>query len=197
MVLGFYFYRASKHSWYVFALQRAESSWQFLRELHHEDIIGLQMCPTYTQGTQSWFLVPLLISLCLIFDRLWKVQRKMSNSCIFGWLNTFKTLNRGQIWSDAFLYQYQWQWLVLWCHLSTKGSTFADGTKINQSPEHSIALLFSATAPTPAFSNQVFCKKCPPPKYHVTLSNWWPIRHYQDRIALYMCNSVPFFSLKY
>lgn len=109
----------------------AESSWKFRRELHHEDIKGLQMCPTYTQSSQSWFLVPLLISLCLIFDRLWKVQRKMSNSCIFGWLNTFETLNRGQIWSDAFLYQYQWQWLVLWCHLSTKESTFADGTKIN------------------------------------------------------------------
>lgn len=163
----------------------AESSRQLLKELHHKDIIGLQMCPTYTQGTQRHFLVPLLISLCLIFDGLWKVLRKMPNSCIFGWLNTFQNLNRGQFWSNAFLsYHYQLQWLVLWCLLSTKKSTFADGTKLNH-PNTILPFCFqSLLQPLPFLTTCFVRNGCFPPEYHVTLSNWWPIRHYQDRIFL-------------
>lgn len=80
-----------------------ESSWQFLKELHHKDIMGLQLCPTYTKGTQRHFLVPFLISLWLIFGGFWKVLRKMSTFCIFRWFNTFENPNGRWFWSNTFL----------------------------------------------------------------------------------------------
>lgn len=133
-----------------------ESSWQFLKELHHKAIIGLQLCPTY-RGYPEAFSCSSFNFLAL---NIWWFLKSLKKKCLLSaYLGDSTPL---RIWMEDGLGQtesccicyYQLQWLMLWCHLSTKEFTFPDAKNSITWTQH--CFLFSVTVQYLPFLTRFF-----------------------------------------